>query len=283
MAERAQGGRGVRIAPMGDAALLVTLGDEVDLAANAWAHRVAARLAARRADLPGLGWPVPGHASVLAAFDPDLLAEAALRSVVEALLDETAVATSAAEGALHEIGVAYGGDDGPDLADVAARVGLSERDVVRLHAGVEYRVLVLGFVPGFPYLGIVPAALELPRRETPRVQVPAGSVAIAGRQAGHLPVRHARRLAPARPDRHRPLGPPARPTGAPGAGRPRPLRGRLSRARGRRSRPAARPPGPWTAGVRAPRDPALGGLRRLGAGRRQRPGRRAARRLSPSR
>jgi KipI family sensor histidine kinase inhibitor len=130
---------------------------------------------------------VPGHASVLASFDPDLLAERALRSILSAVADETAAAAAPAAGTAHDIRVAYGGVNGPDLADVAARTGLSERDVVRLHAGVLYRVLVLGFVPGFPYLGILPEALDLPRRETPRLRVAAGSVAIAGRQTGIYP------------------------------------------------------------------------------------------------
>ncbi len=187
MPDQAAGRFEVRIDPMGDAALLVTLGERVDLAANAWAHRMAARLAARRAGLRGLGPPVPGHASVLAPYDPDLLDEAVLRSALKEVLDETARAATSTSGVVHEIRVAYGGDDGPDLAEVAARTGLSERDVVRLHAGVEYRVLVLGFVPGFPYLGILPPALDLPRRATPRIRMPAGSVAIAGRQTGIYP------------------------------------------------------------------------------------------------
>jgi KipI family sensor histidine kinase inhibitor len=83
--------------------------------------------------------------------------------------------------------VRYGGPDGPDLAEVAARTGHSEADVVRLHAAVEYRVFCVGFVPGFPYLGLVPEELALPRRATPRLRVPAGSVAIAGRQTGIYP------------------------------------------------------------------------------------------------
>jgi len=83
--------------------------------------------------------------------------------------------------------VRYGGSDGPDLAEVAARTGRTEADVMRLHAAVEYRVFCVGFVPGFPYLGLVPEELALPRRPTPRLHVPTGSVAIAGRQTGIYP------------------------------------------------------------------------------------------------
>ncbi len=186
---------------MGDAALIVTLADELDLPANAWARRAAAELAVRRAAVPGLGAAVPGHASVLVPFDPERCGEAALRSLLATVLDATGrpgtasgrpgTATgrreTAADGVLHEIVVRYGGTEGPDLPEVAARTGLSEDRVVALHSGVEYRVLVLGFVPGFPYLGVVPAPLDLPRRATPRLRVPAGSIAITGRQTGIYP------------------------------------------------------------------------------------------------
>jgi KipI family sensor histidine kinase inhibitor len=180
-------GRGPRVDRMGDGALLVTLGDDLDLDVNARARRIADRLEARRAATPGLGEVVPGHASVLVGFDPDAVAEEALRTAVADSLAASAGGRAVEEGELHDIAVRYGGSDGPDLPEVAARTGLSEAEVVRVHAGVLYRVLVLGFVPGFPYLGILPAALELPRRATPRVQVPAGSVAIAGRQTGIYP------------------------------------------------------------------------------------------------
>jgi len=172
---------------MGDAALLLTIGETLDPAVNAWAHRVAALLGARRASIPGLGAAVPGHAGVLAQFDPDVCSEETVRSILESALHETARPRASREGVLHEIRVSYGGADGPDLPEVASRTGLPEADVVRLHAGVDYRVFVLGFVPGFPYLGVLPAPLDLPRRATPRVRVPAGSVAIAGRQAGIYP------------------------------------------------------------------------------------------------
>lgn len=172
---------------MGDAALLLTLGDVLDLEVNAWAHRVAAGLAVRRASVPGVGVAVPGHAGVLAPFDPEVCAEETLRSILEAVADETAGPRASEDGVLHEIRVSYGRADGPDLPEVASRTGLSEADVIRFHSGVDYRVLVLGFVPGFPYLGFVPERLELPRRATPRVRVPAGSVAIAGRQSAIYP------------------------------------------------------------------------------------------------
>jgi KipI family sensor histidine kinase inhibitor len=178
-----------RIEQVGDGALLVTLGDDLDLAVNARARRLATRLAVPGPLLQGVGVPVPGHASVLVTFDPELADEAAVRGAIHAALDAIDDEPEGARdiGRLHELRVAYGGIDGPDLADVAAATGLTEHEVVRLHAGVEHRVLVLGFLPGFAYLGGLPVALELPRRPVPRVRVPAGSVAIAGLQTGIYP------------------------------------------------------------------------------------------------
>jgi KipI family sensor histidine kinase inhibitor len=179
-------GRRVRIELAGDAALLVTLGDALDLALNARAHRLAAAIDLRRRKVDGIDAPVPGHAAVLVPFDPDVIDEPALRAVIAGALaaDDQPPPPEPAE---HEIRVSYGGRDGPDLAEVAARTGLDEDEVVRRHAAVDHRVLVVGFVPGFPYLGILPPELDLPRRATPRVRVPAGSVAIAGRQTGIYP------------------------------------------------------------------------------------------------
>ena len=91
------------------------------------------------------------------------------------------------QGKTIEVPVAYGGEAGPDLAAVAEWAGLSADGVAGRHAGTEYRVFMLGFLPGFAYLGSVDAQIAAPRRETPRLRVPAGSVGIAGRQTGVYP------------------------------------------------------------------------------------------------
>ena len=199
MAERIGIGR-ARVEPFGDAALLVVLGEHVDRAVNDRVHRLAFGLDLRAARMPGLGVPVPAYASVLVPFDPSVLAEDAVRGVIADALRAAGEAVAAKEpaaapepataadlGPVTHVPVRYGGADGPDLAEVAVRTGLSEDDVVRLHAGAEYRVFCVGFVPGFPYLGMLPEELALPRRSTPRLRVPAGSVAIAGRQTGIYP------------------------------------------------------------------------------------------------
>ncbi|HSD28437.1 MAG TPA: 5-oxoprolinase subunit PxpB, partial [Vicinamibacteria bacterium] len=129
---------------------------------------------------------VPTHRSLLVLFDA---AVARFSSVARILLSLAASpAPPPPPGRLHEVPVAYGGEDGPDLGPLAARLGLSEPEAVRIHSRAEYNAFMLGFRPGFPYLGILPEALECPRRATPRVRVPAGSVAVAGRQTGIYPV-----------------------------------------------------------------------------------------------
>ena len=187
MAEPGPGGS-VRIERFGEAALLVVLGDRLDAAVNARVHRLAAGLGSVAREENGLRAPVPAYASLLVPFDPLVIDEVAVREAIAvALQPGEGVGSDPAVDAVARVPVRYGGEDGPDLAEVAARTGFSEADVVRLHAGVEYRVFCLGFVPGFPYLGLVPEQLALPRRATPRLHVPAGSVAIAGRQTGIYP------------------------------------------------------------------------------------------------
>lgn len=179
-----------RVVPFGDLAVLALIGDRVDPVLTARAHRLAERVrAACAAGEPALGTPVPGFASVLVPFDPGRIGAAAARDRVAALLAEELAADppDLAAGRIHTIAVRYGGDDGPDLADVAARLGRTEAEVIALHGSIELRVHLLGFAPGFAYLGVLPETLALPRRAEPRVRVPAGSVAIAGRQAAVYP------------------------------------------------------------------------------------------------
>ena len=178
---------GVRIERLGEAGLLVVLGDRIDGALNDEVHRLAAAVRTRRLASPGIGAPVPGYASVLVPFDPLAIGEDDVRAVIHAALAGGEGLSPAESRSSVTIPVRYGGADGPDLAEVAARLGRTEADVVRLHAGTVYRVFVVGFVPGFPYLGTLPDELVLPRRATPRTRVPAGSVAIAGRQTGIYP------------------------------------------------------------------------------------------------
>jgi KipI family sensor histidine kinase inhibitor len=196
----------VAVEPFGDAAILIRLvvadagrdpdGDaaarDLDLAARSQA--IAAVLAEARAVTRGIGRAVPAAASVLLPFDP-LVFE--LDDAIDLGRRAAATASERERGAgvgsdgTHEapivVPVHYGGDDGPDLASVAEHCGLTPAGVVEMHAGARYRVLFLGFAPGFGYLGGLPAALETPRRPSPRDRVPAGSIGIAGRQTAIYP------------------------------------------------------------------------------------------------
>jgi len=181
-----------RLDPLGEAAMLATLESAPDLDARA---RNAAALAlahyfercageARCED--GIESIVPALDSVLIAFDPLRLP----RAKVEALLRQaTALPVTDVAGRVAALPVRFGGADGPDLPDVAGALGLPPEEVVRQLCGSEWPVLMIGFAPGFPYLGPLPESLRLPRRSTPRLAVPLGSVAIAAGMAGIYPAR----------------------------------------------------------------------------------------------
>ncbi len=168
-----------RICPMGEAALLVecTLDDVV--AANARALALADAL-------PAEWQPTPAIRSVLIRFDP--LRHPAAE--VEARIRQSLIATSpdeAPRGRLVTIPVRYGGEAGPDLTEAARALDLTPDALVEAHTSRAWRVLMIGFAPGFPYIGPLPASLTLPRRATPRAAVPAGSVAIAAGMTGIYP------------------------------------------------------------------------------------------------
>lgn len=129
---------------------------------------------------------VVGYCSVTVYFDPLSMDAAWLESEIRAL-DGTLPASAAIAGARLDIPVCYGGEYGPDLPDVAAFARGTEEDVIGLHSGVTYRVYVVGFVPGFPYMASVEPRIAMPRRTAPRTRVPAGSVAIAAGQTGIYP------------------------------------------------------------------------------------------------
>lgn len=173
------------IAPLGDAAVLVTLGDRVDAALGARVRALAERIAAAR--LAAVVEVVPAYAALAVHYEPlhtdhDEMVRA-LRPLVDAE-PAGAAGDPAPAPREHVIRVRY---DGPDLAEVARATGLEAREVVARHAGRWYDVVLLGFMPGFAYMGELPPELVLPRRPTPRTRVPAGSVAIAGAQTGIYP------------------------------------------------------------------------------------------------
>jgi 5-oxoprolinase (ATP-hydrolysing) subunit B len=172
---------------MGDGALLVEIDKVATIGTARQARALAERVQAARASEPAFGAAVAGAASVLVPVDPHGLDLVRAMARLEALLSVPEPAPGHEAGRRHEIPVRYGGADGPDLEGVAAEVGLRPSEVVELHAGTMYEVLFLGFAPGFAYLGEVPARLVAPRLATPRIRVPAGSVAVASTMTAVYP------------------------------------------------------------------------------------------------
>ncbi|CAM3858318.1 5-oxoprolinase subunit PxpB [Deinococcus frigens] len=162
--------------------LYVQFSQELDLRQNARLHAFHRAL---RADwLTGVTDLGPAYVNLFVEYDEALVSGAAVREWVArhlASFDDSA----GAEGRLIELPVRY---DGPDLPDVAARTGLSEAGVIGLHSGSDYHVYAVGFTPGFPFLGEVPEPLRLPRRSTPRPDVPFNAVAVANAQTCVYPL-----------------------------------------------------------------------------------------------
>ncbi|MEW6524446.1 MAG: 5-oxoprolinase subunit PxpB [Bacillota bacterium] len=172
----------VRFLQAGDAALVVEYGDAVDPELNGRVLALYHQLA--RGVVPGVVELVPTYRSLLVEYDPLVTGYPEL---VEMLRPLTGVPPAPGAGRLLEVPVRYGGPAGPDLEEVAAHCGLTPGEVIRRHSAPTYRVYMLGFSPGFPYLGGLDPSLHVPRLSQPRLRVPAGSVAIAGHQAGIYP------------------------------------------------------------------------------------------------
>ena len=172
-----------RLVPAGDSALIVEFEERIDPAVNARAIAVADAI--RAAAMTGIRDVVPTYRSVAVYFHPLSTNYGALVASLERAAAQPVVEPP--DRVPIRIPVCYGGELGPDIARVAEFGHLSERDVVALHSSASYRVFMLGFVPGFAYMGIVDARIAVPRRSTPRVRVPRGSVGIAGVQTGVYP------------------------------------------------------------------------------------------------
>lgn len=173
------------IRPSGDTLLLVELEAVIDPAVNErvvnLAERLQARLGAAVRDV------VPGYGAVGIHYDPVRTDVVALERAIVEEADAPDPADEV-ERAIVEIPVRYGGEGGPDLGDVAAWADCPADEVIARHSSAIYRVYMLGFVPGFAYLGRVDRRIGAPRRQTPRERVPPGSVGIAGEQTGVYPM-----------------------------------------------------------------------------------------------
>ena len=174
-----------RLLLAGDSALVVEFGDEISQEVNRKVHALADALG--KSSLPGLGEPVPTYRSLLVHYDPLRLSCDEVKAFVSEVLQECEESPSF-EPRVVGIPVVYGGKFGPDIEFVAEYNGLAVEEVISLHSGATYTVYMLGFAPGFAYLGGMPKAIATPRLETPRTLVPGSSVGIAGEQTGIYPI-----------------------------------------------------------------------------------------------
>ena len=174
-----------RFLPAGDRALAVELGDSITAEIN---RKVRDLLVAIESEgIPGLIDLVPTYRSLLVNYDPLRLSLSELQERLADLEQHLDQATLKAP-KVAEIPTLYGGEHGPDLSHVAEHNGLDPDEVIQIHSGTEYLVYMMGFTPGFPYMGGMSERIATPRLQTPRTAIPAGSVGIAEQQTGVYPI-----------------------------------------------------------------------------------------------
>jgi inhibitor of KinA len=174
-----------KIVPLGDSSLLVQLGDEIDLAVNQKVHALAELV--NISSLEGIIETVPAYSTLLVHYDSLVLSFTQVKNHVLAKLSQLNETMSRKPSQI-EVPVRYGSEYGPDLEFVASHCNLRSEEVIRIHSERIYTVFMMGFTPGYPYMGKLNDAIITPRMETPRTRVPAGAVAIAGSQTGIYPI-----------------------------------------------------------------------------------------------
>jgi KipI family sensor histidine kinase inhibitor len=174
-----------RIQPLGDSATLIEFSDEIDLMVNRRVHALASLLEVDR--LEGIIEWLPTYAALTVFYDPLILSYDKVAQWLRACAERTADQVSRTPRTI-EVPTHYDNEFGPDLDFVAQYHDLSPVEVVRIHSGDTYQVFMLGFTPGFPYLGELSERIATPRLAVPRQRVPTGSVGIAARQTGIYPI-----------------------------------------------------------------------------------------------
>ena len=169
----------------GDRAIVIELGDEISIECNRRVHSLHRAIA--RADIPGVVDIIPTYRSLLVEY---YASQVSLADITDSLVSigVGSVDGSEEDATVIHLPVLYGGEFGPDLEFVARNAGMSAREVIDLHSGTEYPVYMMGFTPGFPYLGGMSERIATPRLSTPRGVIPAGSVGIAEAQTGVYPI-----------------------------------------------------------------------------------------------
>ncbi len=175
----------VTIHTAGDSSLLLQFGNAIDPDINA---RITATVQMmREQQIEGVVDLIPAFCSLLINYDPRVISYGEIRTRMERILSME-VATGERKKKIYEIPVCYGGELGPDLGAIAAHAHLSEQEVIEIHSSTDYLIYMLGFLPGFTYLGGLDERIHTPRLANPRIRIPAGSVGIGGSQTGIYPL-----------------------------------------------------------------------------------------------
>lgn len=172
----------VQFLPLGDSAVVLQLGEDINQQTQEWVFAITLFL--DEYSFEGLIEYVPAYTGVTLFYDPLLISYEEIIQNLEEMLEEIIIESDVSDTKIWDIPVFYGGESGPDLELVASHCGITKEELIRIHSQPEYLVHMIGFAPGFPYLGGMDGALETPRREQPRPRVSAGSVGIAGKQTG---------------------------------------------------------------------------------------------------
>jgi KipI family sensor histidine kinase inhibitor len=175
----------MNVSPYGEDAIRVTFGTAIDLEVHEKVRRFYYIVCSLQ--LPDITDIIPSFRSCLIHFDMRRTTYERLYALLMDALPRAASPVLLPPPVTHDIPVRYGGEYGLDMDYVCSHTGLSQDEIVAIHTGVEYTVFAVGFTPGFPYLGVLDKRLSVPRLETPRVRVPAGSVGIAQQQTGIYP------------------------------------------------------------------------------------------------
>ncbi|MBW1973910.1 MAG: 5-oxoprolinase subunit PxpB [Deltaproteobacteria bacterium] len=169
----------------GDKGLLVEYGDKIDPEINAKVRAIS--LSIEKADIDGVEEVIPTYRSILITYNPTKISFKDLKENIKNMEKNLSKIELPAPRTI-EIPVVYGGEYGPDIEFVAKHNGLTVEEVIDIHSKGKYLIYMIGFTPGFPFLGGLSEKLFTPRLETPRVKVPAGSVGIANNQTGIYPI-----------------------------------------------------------------------------------------------
>ena len=174
----------LNIVPLGDNALLINFQQEIDPMIHQQVMNLSDKVT--KANIPGVSYIQPAYCSLTIGYDSAVVEYGDLRKTIQKI-DRESTANNDLKGRSLIIPVCYQQPYSLDLAEISQFSGLSQKEIIQLHTGTSYRVYMVGFLPGFPYLGVLPKPLQLPRQTQPRVKVAKRSVGIAGLQTGIYP------------------------------------------------------------------------------------------------